>query len=214
MNRISSLAILLVFGLLAGTAASVKADHHDNKKKDKGQKASSRHDDKDHKDHKDHDDRYWRHHHKRDHQHGDDQCNDGSKMPTQYYPGGVKPGPTAPKGTPENPTPVTHKFPRPIPVQLGKDLNKTNLLPVALGKHRPGKPGRPANNTIPTLGTGFNGLAGALGKDIGGAVGFGVTQGLKEVGNIANGVGDVVGGVANAVGDVASGVVNGLESIL
>jgi hypothetical protein len=133
--------------------------------------------------------------------------------PTQYYPGGVKPGPTAPKGTPENPTPVTKKFPHPIPLQLANKFNKLNLMTVQGTKKRPGIPNKPGDNTITTLGTGFNGFASAVGKSVGGAVGLGVTLAVKEVGNVATGVGDVVGGVASAVGDVASGIGSALESI-
>ncbi len=68
--------------------------------------------------------------------------------------------------------------------------------------------GRPAptQGPIPTLGSGWNGFAGAVGKDVGSAVGFGVSTVLKGVGEIGSAVGAVGKGVGSVVSDVGSAV--------
>jgi hypothetical protein len=58
------------------------------------------------------------------------------------------------------------------------------------------------NGTIPTLGTGFSGFAGAVGHDVGNAVGFGVSSALNGVGTVVGDVGSAIGGIGDALGSI------------
>jgi hypothetical protein len=241
MTRVSFITTALVIGLLAGSAASAQAKGKDKKdNKDKGHKFIGlspvdfpHHDDKHHGD-KHHDDK---HHGDKDCKNhdgcdkdrcdgkdncGKDNCKDGSchhgtKPPKENMGGSTN----HPPGTPGGPPLPKKPWPIKLPPGATKFYGSQTLAGNPMkGLHDPLRPspngGRPApsQGQIPTLGTGFNGFAGAIGKDVGSAVGFGVTAGLKGVGAVANAVGDVAGGVANAVGDVAGGIVSGLESLL
>ncbi len=231
MTRVSMITTALVIGLLAGSAASAQAKGKDKKdNKDKGHKivglspvdfphhGNEHHGDKHHgdKDCKNHDGCDKDRCNDKDHC-GDDSCHHGTKPPKEnmggssYHPPGTPGGPPLPK------KPWPFKLPPGATKFYGSQTLAGNPMKGLHDPLKPSpKPGRPApsQGQIPTLGTGFNGLASAVGKDVGSAVGFGVTEGLKGVGAVATAVGDVAGGVANAVGDVASGVVNGLESLL
>ncbi len=148
-----------------------------------------------------------------DHKHGDkddhkDCDKDGDKTPPrQEYPGGVAPG-TGPVGTPENPNPVKNP---------GRNWGLINTIhpivynpPKQTIRQIPGKYafGKLANTTgnrggIPTLGSGFGGFAGAIGRDAGNAVT-----------GVLNAAGSVAGGLAGAVGSVASGVEGAVGDII
>ncbi len=82
-----------------------------------------------------------------------------------------------------------------------------------LGGHGGRPPMTPGNGQIPTLGTGFSGLAGAVGQDVGKGVTGVLNAGGAVVGGVAKGVGSVVNGVADGVGDVASGIGSALGDI-
>jgi hypothetical protein len=204
MNRISTFVVLVAFGVLASGQTGARANDQGNKNKDKFHKASMQqdHDGKQGKnrDGKDNGKKHHHHHHGHHHHH---HHHNGSSDGQTFYPGGVKPGPTAPKGTPENPTPVTHKIPRPIPIVATnlKGLGLTGKKGNPTGNF-PGQPGRPGptspSGQIPNIGTGLAGFTGEV-ANVGG--------------NIANGVGDILGGAAKAASDIGSGIVSGLESI-
>jgi hypothetical protein len=69
------------------------------------------------------------------------------------------------------------------------------------------------NGQIPTLGTGFRGLAGAVGTEVGKGVSGVLNAAGDVVGGAASAVGSVVGGVAGAVGDVASSLGSALSDL-
>ncbi len=83
------------------------------------------------------------------------------------------------------------------------------LWPQACDRHRDSRP----TVRIPTLGTGFRGLAGAVGTEVGKGVSGVLNAAGDVVGGAASAVGSVVGGVAGAVGDVASGIGSALSDL-
>ena len=238
MTRVSMIATALVIGLLAGSATSVQAKGKDKKdNKDKGHKFIGlspvdfpHHGDEHHGD---------EHHGDKNTTATriaktttaatritattrtiaatttatTGSCHHGTKPPKEnmggstYHPPGTPGGPPLPKKT----------WPFKLPPGATKFYGSQTMAGNPMnGLHDPLRHPVPrgSQGQIPTLGTGFNGFAGAIGKDVGSVVGFGVTEGLKGVGSVATAVGDVAGGVVNAVGDVASGVVSGFESLL
>ena len=220
----------LVIGLLASSASGVRANSKDkNDHKDKGHKfiglspvdfphkghgdmdgSKKHHGDNDCQRHDDCGQDNCGHHHC-----GNDSCNNTTK-PTQENPGGSKNGPP---GTPENPTkPYPPKTPIRFPPSAYKFLGNKNLVSNPMkGLHDPLRPSpkpAPPAGTIPTLGTGVNGFANGVGKDVGSAVGLGVSEAIKGVGSVANAVGDLAGGVASAASDLGSAVENAIGSIL
>jgi len=224
MTRVSMITTALVIGLLAGSAASARANGKDKKdNKDKGHKFIGlspvdfpHHGDKHHgdKDCKDNDrcgkDDCDKHHC------GDDSCHHGSKPPKENMGGSTNHPPGTPGGPPLPKKPWPIKLPPGATKFYGSQTLAGNPMkglhdPLRPSPGRPGVP--PVQGQIPTLGTGVNGFASAVGKDIGSAVGMGVTEAIKGVGAVTNAVGDVVVGVGNAVSDVASGIGNALESI-
>lgn len=222
MSRAAFITTALLLGVLVGSVASARADSKDKKdNKEKGhkivglspvdfppaEKGHGRWEDGDKDNHGHHGDK-----HHGDKHHGDKHHGDKHHGGQTEFPGGSKNGPP---GTPENPTqPTPPKTPiRKFPPATLKVFGKTTAANPMKGLHNPLRPTKPAPGQITTLGSGVNGFANAVGKDVGSLVGFGVSTAIKGVGGVLTAAGDIVGGVAKGVGAVAGGVATGLGDV-
>ena len=184
MKRFFTLALVLVFGTFV---ASAQAGSKGNSSQHSSSHNSSSHCD-----------------HNNDHCHdtchngcGNDHCNNppcGGRGPI-LPPSGVK----LPPATPPVAFPPA-RWTGPITTVYG--IRKPVTVTVT-----------PTNGQIPTLGTGFRGLAGAVGTEVGKGVSGVLNAAGDVVGGAASAVGSVVGGVAGAVGDVASGIGSALSDL-
>ena len=185
MKRFFTLALVLVFGTFVASAQAGSKGNSSH--------SSSSHCDSNHHDH-DHDSCH------------DDHCN----KPPKEYMGGSKNGPP---GTPENPFPPMGHGPVMPPKVPVTTVNWNGPITTVYGRKPVTVTVTPTNGQIPTLGTGFRGLAGAVGTEVGKGVSGVLNAAGDVVGGAANAVGSVVGGVAGAVGDVASGIGSALSDL-
>ena len=135
-----------------------------------------------------------------------DHCN----KPPKEYMGGSKNGPP---GTPENPFPPMGHGPVMPPKVPVTPVKWNGPITTVYGRKPVTVTVTPTNGQIPTLGTGFRGLAGAVGTEVGKGVSGVLNAAGDVVGGAASAVGSVVGGVAGAVGDVASGIGSALSDL-
>ena len=105
---------------------------------------------------------------------------EGCNKPPKEYMGGSKNGPP---GTPENPFPPAGHGPVMPPKVPVTTVNWNGPITTVYGRKPVTVTVTPTNGQIPTLGTGFRGLAGAVGTEVG-----------KGVSGVLNAAGDVVGG--------------------
>ena len=190
MKRFFTLALVLVFGTFV---ASAQAGSKGNSSHSSSSHSNSSHCDSNHHDH-DHDSCH------------DDHCN----KPPKEYMGGSKNGPP---GTPENPFPPAGHGPVMPPKVPVTTVKWNGPITTVYGRKPVTVTVTPTNGQIPTLGTGFRGLAGAVGTEVGKGVSGVLNAAGDVVGGAANAVGSVVGGVAGAVGDVASGIGSALSDL-
>ncbi len=198
MKRFLTLSMVLVFGTFV---AAAQAGSKGGSSQHNSSSHNSSHCDSNHNDHC-HDSCH------------DDHCH----KPPQEYMGGSKNGPP---GTPENPFPpkgghgpvvIDPVFPKPPVTTVGPTKIGPPLLTQTGNPLRP-RPVLTPTGQIPTLGTGFRGLAGAVGTEVGKGVSGVLNAAGDVVGGAASAVGSVVGGVAGAVGDVASGIGSALSDL-
>jgi hypothetical protein len=215
MKRVLTFSMVLVFGTFV---AAAQAGSKGNSSQHSSSHNSSSNNCNSHCDHNS------------DHCHDSchDSChNDHCNKPPKEYMGGSKNGPP---GTPENPFPpkgghgpvvIDPVFPKPPittvgPTKLGPPLLTQTGNPVL--PPRKIYPLKPITTTttsgqIPTLGTGFRGLAGAVGTEVGKGV-TGVLDAAGDVvGGAANAAGSVLGGAAKAAGSVVSGAANAVGDV-
>ena len=196
MKRFFTLALVLVFGAFVASAqaGSKGSSSHSNSHSSSSQNSS-------HCDHSS------------DHCH--DSCHngcdhEGCNKPPKEYMGGSKNGPP---GTPENPFPPAGHGPVMPPKVPVTTVNWNGPITTVYGRKPVTVTVTPTNGQIPTLGTGFRGLAGAVGTEVGKGVSGVLNAAGDVVGGAASAVGSVVGGVAGAVGDVASGIGSALSDL-
>ena len=191
MKRFFTLALVLVFGTFVASAQAGSKGNSSHSSSTQLQNSS--HCDSNHHDH-DHDSCH------------DDHCN----KPPKEYMGGSKNGPP---GTPENPFPPMGHGPVMPPKVPVTTVNWNGPITTVYGRKPVTVTVTPTKGQIPTLGTGFRGLAGAVGTEVGKGVSGVLNAAGDVVGGAANAVGSVVGGVAGAVGDVASGIGSALSDL-
>ena len=124
--------------------------------------------------------------------------------------GGSKNGPP---GTPENPFPPMGHGPVMPPKVPVTTVKWNGPITTVYGRKPVTVTVTPTNGQIPTLGTGFRGLAGAVGTEVGKGVSGVLNAAGDVVGGAASAVGSVVGGVAGAVGDVGSAIGSALSDL-